>query len=200
MTVSITPCWKNHLRQALGLFCCLFWLGVAQAAVPGAPGSIEPKSARLEPEGSGQVLTAEFSIALGARFEDAVARGVVLPFRFEFTLTRTRKYWMDEHVTGRLIEFRLGYQALTRQYRLTQGNSHLNFDTLDEALKALGRVNRLPVIDKGHVVPGESYRAAVRLSLDRNQLPKPLQVDALADRDWHIEARTRQWEFVPGDK
>jgi len=45
--------------------------------------------------------------------------------------------------------------------------------------------------------PGETYAAAVRLSLDHSQLPKPLQVDALADRDWHVDAKTLHWSFVP---
>ncbi len=44
---------------------------------------------------------------------------------------------------------------------------------------------------------GESLAAAVRLSLDQNQLPKPLQIDALANDDWRVDARTLSWQFVP---
>lgn len=194
MTVSITACWKRSLKRSVCLCGWLLCCGLAWA------GNIEPKNVSLVPDEAGQALSAEFAIDLGPRFAEAVERGVQLHFRFEFTLSRKRWYWIEEHVAGRVLDYKLGYQALTRQYRLTLGSQQQNFDTLDEALKALARVVRLHVIDKAELVPGETYRAAVRLSLDRNQLPKPLQVDALTDRDWRVDTKTQQWEFVAADK
>jgi hypothetical protein len=191
MTASFTHCLKKRLERALVLLGCLYCLGAAWAA------NIEPQSASLVADELGQAVTAEFSIDLGPRFEDAVRRSVPLHFRFEFDLTRKRRYWIDEHVAGHVVRYRLSYQALTRQYRLSLGGLHQNFDTLEEALRMLGRVGRLHVIDKAVLTPGETYTAAVRLSLDHTQLPKPLQVDALADQDWRIEATTLRWEFVP---
>jgi hypothetical protein len=170
-------------------------LGLVNGAV--FAGSIESRSAALVADEQGQAVTAEFAIDLGPRLEDAVRRSVPLHFRFEFDLTRKRRYWIDEHVAGHVVLYRLGYQALTRQYRLTLGSLHQNFDTLEEALRTLGRVGRLHVIDKTALLTGETYTAAVRLSLDHTQLPKPLQVDALADPDWRIEATTLRWDFVP---
>jgi hypothetical protein len=175
------------------LFCLLFSFVAAMARA----GGIEPQSASLVPDDSGIAVTAEFSIQLGPRLEEAVERGIPLHFRFEFALTRKRWYWADEHVAGRVIDYRLGYQALTRQYRLSLGNLHHNFDTLDDALRALGRITRLHVVERSALVTGEPYRAAVRLSLDHEQLPKPLQVDALADRDWRVSAKTLKWDYVP---
>lgn len=175
------------------LFCLLFSFVAAMARA----GGIEPQSASLVPDDSGIAVTAEFSIQLGPRLEEAVERGIPLQFRFEFALTRKRWYWADEHVAGRVIDYRLGYQALTRQYRLSLGNLHHNFDTLDDALRALGRITRLHVVERSALVTGEPYRAAVRLSLDHEQLPKPLQVDALADRDWRVSAKTLKWDYVP---
>ncbi len=191
MTVFIMPCWKKRFERAAVIFGCLLFLGAALA------GSIEPNSATLAPDERGQALTADFVIHLGPRLEEAVGRGVPLNFRLEFDLTRKRLYWANEHVAGHVINYRVSYQALTRQYRLTMDNLHQNFDTLDDALRALGHVSPLHVIDKNALIPGETYTAAVRLSLDHTQLPKPLQVDALADRDWRIAAKTLRWDFVP---
>lgn len=189
MTVSITRCSKKWLERIL-LLLCWAWLGTALA------GQIEPKHAGLQPDEQGQALTSEFVVHLGTRLEEAVGRGVPLHFRYEYELARKRWYWADEHVGGKVVEYRLSYHALTRQYRVSQGTSQRNFESLDDALATLGRPARLHAIDRNWLVPGETYRVAVRLSLDQNQLPKPLQVDALADRDWRIEAKTLRWEFV----
>ena len=191
MTAFITPCWKKRLERVALLGMGLLWFGVAQAA------GIEPKGAALVPDDRGYALAATFAVQIGPRLEEAVRRGVPLHFRFEFELKRKRWYWSDEHVAGRVIKYRLSYQALTRQYRLSLGSLHQNFDTLEEALPTLGRVAQLHVVDKAALVMGEPLSAAVRLSLDHSQLPKPLQVDALADRDWHVEAGTLRWDFVP---
>lgn len=191
MTVFITHCWKRLLEHALALLGCLLLMNAAFA------GSIEPKGATLAADERGHALSAEFAIRLGPRLEEAVGRGVPLNFRFEFELTRQRWYWADEHVAGRVLLQRLSYQALTRQYRLSFGSLHQNFATLDEALQALGHVARLHVADKTALVAGETYHAAVRLSLDHSQLPKPLQVDALADSDWRVESQTLRWKFAP---
>ena len=191
MTVSITPCLRRRLERACVLLACL--LGMAAALA----GSIEPRSATLLPDERGYALTASFDVQIGPRLEEAVSRGVPLHFRFEIELRRKRWYWADEHVAGRVVNYRLSYQALTRQYRLSLGSLHQNFDTLEEALRTLGHVNRLHVVDRAALAAGEPLQAAARLSLDHSQLPKPLQVDALADRDWRIEAGTLRWEFVP---
>ena len=39
----------------------------------------------------------------------------------------------------------------------------------------------------------------MRLSLDRNQLPKPFQLDALANKDWQIDAGAFNWQPQIGD-
>jgi hypothetical protein len=191
MTASITHCWKKRLERICVLLAGLLLLGLAQA------GSIETKRAEMVPDERGYAVNAEFAIQIGARLEDAVSKGVPLHFRFEIQIKRKRWYWIDEHLAGRVLKYRLSYQALTRQYRLTLGALHQNYDTLDEALAALGRVARLHVADKSALPVGEPLVAAVRLSLDHTQLPKPLQIDALADRDWRVEASIHTWQFTP---
>lgn len=194
MTVFITHCWRKRLERTallvIGLLW-LLWLGVAQA------GSIEPKSATLTPDERGYAVTADFAIQIGPRLEDAVSKGVPLHFRFEIQIKRKRWYWADEHIAGRVLKYRLSYQALTRQYRLSLGNLHQNYDSLDEAIQALGRVARLHAVEKSALPFGEPLTVAVRLSLDHTQLPKPLQVDALADRDWQVDAGILTWQFTP---
>lgn len=173
---------------------CLFGLAAASWA-----GRIEPSSARLSAGDDAYVLSAEFDIDLGSHFEDAVSRGVPLYFVLELEITRQRWYWPNEHIAGRSVSYRLAYIPLTRQYRLSIGGAlHQNFASLSEALRVMGRVAALRVADKGALKLGETYQVALRLALDRQQLPKPLQVDGIGNKDWQVEARVWHWQFVPG--
>jgi hypothetical protein len=188
MTAFITRCCK---RLEAGLLLLLLL-----AATCAQAGSIEPQRAALTPGEDGYTLSAEFKVDLGNRLEDAVARGVPLYFNLEFVLERSRKYWVNEHITTRSLSYRLAYSSLTRQYRLTTGNLHQNFGSLAEAMRVVGRIAALPVLDKDALKNGESYEAAVRLALDRSQLPKPFQVDAIMDRDLQVETRVLRWQFT----
>jgi len=159
-------------------------------------GTIEPVVADLKQASDGHVLSAEFAVDLGDRLEEAVARGVPLHFILEFVLEHNRWYWLNAHVATVTVKYRLAYNALTRQYRLSFGGLHQNFASLDEALRVISRVSALHVADKGALKAGEVYTAALRLSLDRSQLPKPLQVDAIANSDWQVSAKTLRWQFT----
>ena len=166
-------------------------------ALAARAGSIEPREAALQVGEEAVLLGADFAIELGPRLEDALQRGVTLHFVLEFVLERPRKYWVPEHVVTRVTQYRLSYSHLTRQYRVTSGGLHQNLPTLGEALRLIGRVSALPVTEKSALRAGEPYQAALRLSLDRNQLPKPFQIDAITDREWQVEAGTRRWSFTP---
>ncbi|MBI4997611.1 MAG: DUF4390 domain-containing protein [Rhodocyclales bacterium] len=168
-------------------------------AAPGArAGAIEPRQGQLSPTEDGYVLIAEFDIDLGNRLEEALVRGVALTFNLEFGIERKRWYWFDERIVGRVIDYRLSYNALTQQYRLSVGGLHSSHATLAEALRVLGHVSGLVVADLSAIKPGNEYTAELRLALDKSQLPKPFQLDALASKTWQVDARTLSWQFTPG--
>lgn len=186
----------RELSLGLARTVCVLALGLA--ALGAQAGSIEPVEAVLNTAEDGSTqLNARFDIDLGPRLEDAVSRGVPLYFTFEFELTRPRWWWSNEYVVTKNLTYRLSYTALTRQYRLTTGNLHRNFATLEEALRVLARVADMHIADRGALKNGETYEAGMRLALDRNQLPKPLQVDAIANRDWQVDTRVLRWRYVP---
>jgi len=181
--------WRDRCRLLLAV--ALLWGGLALAA------EIEVAEPRLAATEDGYALSADFAFEFNQRLEEAVSKGVVLYFVAEFELTRPRWYWFDEKVVSRSQTYRLSYHALTRQYRLSVGALHQSFSTLQDALQFLGRVAALPVADKSAIKAGETYAAALRLALDKSQLPKPFQVDAIANRDWQVDAKVLRWNFTP---
>jgi hypothetical protein len=195
MTAFVTRCRKKIETALLVALLCLA-SGVAAA------GSIEPQRATISPGDDNYTLAAEFSIDLGRRLEDVVAHGIPLYFELEVLLERPRKYWSDEHIATRNLTYRLSYHSLTRQYRLAQvsqvstGGLYQNFSSLADALRVMSRINALPIVERRAIRPGTTYLASMRLSLDRSQLPKPFQLDAMTDADWHVTSKTLQWQFI----
>jgi hypothetical protein len=161
---------------------------------------IEPVNADLVTTDDGYALSADFNIDLGPRVAEAVFRGIPLYFNMELEVVRPRWYWTNEHMISYKLTYRLSYQALTRHYRIATGTLHRSFDTLDDALRALGHISALPVAEKGALAAGIPYQASLRLTLDRDQLPKPFQVDAIANKDWQVDAKTLHWHYPTVDR
>lgn len=123
-----------------------------------------------------------FRLSYGARLElpkpmeDALQRGVPLYFVAEVQITRSRWYWRDTTVVRSSRQWRLTYQALTRQYRLSMGGLHQGFDTLGEALASVARVSGWALELREDLQASATYLLNFRLRLDISQLPGPMQI------------------------
>jgi hypothetical protein len=173
------------------------WIAVAAAAGAHAQG-IDVNRPTVTIADDQFVIDAQFSIALTPTLEDVLNKGVPLYFLFEFELIRPRWYWFNDRVVHVQQEYRLSYNALTRQYRLGRGNLHQNFATLPEALEVMSRVRRRVDIDPVLLRSrGETYIAGIRFRLDTSQLPKPFQLNAIVAREWNIGSDWYRWQVTP---
>lgn len=143
------------------------------------------------------VLQAQFDISLTPTLEDALNKGVPLYFVMEFELIRPRWYWFNDRVLYLQQEYRLSYNALTRQYRLGVGNLYQNYATLSEALEVMSRVRRRQEVEPGALRQDTPYLAGIRFRLDISQLPKPFQLNALLGREWNIGTDWYRWTVTP---
>lgn len=189
-SASAPPDPGRWLRAALLLFC------LAAAGLARAEG-IAVTSASLRAGEEAYELDASFEIQFNSTLLEALGRGLPLYFITEFELTRGRWYWLDEVVARQEAQYRLSYNALTRQYRLASGALHQNFDTLGEAASVMTRIRGRPVADKAALTKGEDYTAGVRMRLDTSQLPTPFQVSALTSREWNLSSGWQRWKVVP---
>lgn len=156
---------------------------------------IEIKSAELSQTEESLTLNAELDITLNSTLEDALNKGVPLNFVAEFELRRPRWYWLDETVSAAQQHIRLSYHALTRQYQLSVNNQQRNFSGLGEARRELGRLQDWPVAKRNQLKDKQNYVAALRFRLDLTQLPKPLQVNALASKEWNLDSDWQRWNY-----
>jgi len=177
-------------------FSAMMGLALACAVSARADG-ISVLSAELEATDEGIAVDAAFDINFSPTLEDALNRGVVMTFLFEFELTRPRWYWLDEKIAQVENSWKLSYNALTRQYRLSVGSLYQNFDRLEDAKHVLSRVRNLTVADKNALKKGATYEAAVRMRLDVTKLPKPFQINAIASREWNLSSEWQNFQFTP---
>ena len=167
------------------------------AALCARADDIDVLDARLAASEEGLLLSADFAFEFNPRLSEAVANGVPLYFVIEFELTRPRWYWFDENAVSRRTQLRLSYHALSRQYRVSTGPLHQSFSSLDDALDVMRRLRNWQVLERSVMLGGSSYEAAVRMRLDPAQLPKPLQLSALTDRELRLESPWKRFIFLP---
>ena len=176
---------------------CTVLVMVLACASPARADEIDIVDVRLASTEEGLILSADFAFEFSPPLQEAVANGVPLHFLVEFELTRPRWYWFDEVTALRRTQWRLSYHALSRQYRLSTGALHQNFAHLEDALDVMRRLRNWQVLERSVRLTGSSYDAAVRMRLDTAQLPRPLQVSALTNRELRLESAWKTVIFQP---
>ncbi|MGO8754022.1 MAG: DUF4390 domain-containing protein [Gallionellaceae bacterium] len=193
-------------RQILAVLCFVFSV-LCLLSVARADG-IEVRKAEARFSGGSYQLSADFKIRFNPVIEQALEEGIPLYFDSEFTLTHPRWYWFDDVVAQNEQVIKLSYSILTRQYRIARGALFQNFTSLDEALSIIEHQTAAPIpaelvrgsgsyISEKLFKKSDHYVASVRLRLDVSQLPKPLQVNALASDDWNFDSDWYRWIVYP---
>lgn len=201
MTDSSTPCSRKppeRRRFIGGVVALAAASSLGLAPTPATAAEAEIRNVALVLADDTYVLNADIIAELTPLLADVVARGVSLYFVTEFELAAPRWYWLDEEVVTKSLTYRLSYQSLTRQYRLTSGALHQNFGSLEEALRTMLRIRNWSVAERAALRVGRSYNAALRFRLDVAELPKPLQVSALGRKDWNLSSDWYRWTFAAG--
>lgn len=204
-TASSTPCCKSRhaereglarrrlLGAALGLGACLLAGGSPAVRAQSA----ELAQLRLERTGDEIYLSAALRLALPAPVLDVLDKGIALHFVAEAEIIRQRWYWLDQRVAQAARHMRLAYQPLTRRWRLNVSpvpitsaisgvTLNQNFDTLEEALEAVGRIGRLRLGEVRDIGEERVQPVVFRFRLDTSQLPRPFQIGLMGQSDWNL--------------
>lgn len=134
-------------------------------------------------------LEGYFDIQLSPTLEDALKRGVHLTFVQEVETNRERDWWFSEGLDNFNRSVRLSYNALLRQYLVTVAGATSVHDTLADALRAAGDLRSWQVLNLKNLHKKSNYRVQLHMYLDVSQLPKPIQVNALASSPrWQLDS------------
>ena len=109
---------------------------------------------------------------------------------------RSRDWWLAEGLSQLERSVRLSYNALLRQYYVTLNGVTSAHESLADALHTVGDLRDWAVVNVKQMKRKSDYRIYVRLYLDISQLPKPLQVNALASSGrWQLDSGWQERSF-----
>lgn len=152
-------------------------------------------SSRMD-QPSGLYLDVNIEFDLPRSVQDALNRGIPLYFVTDFSIQSERWYWVNKPIIEASLMTRLSYSPLTRQYRLSRGGLSQSFDSLSETLAILKSLHGWRVSDNPTIENPENCVAEVRIRLDTEQLPLPMQV-TIGENDWDLRS---DWHDVMLDR
>ena len=176
---------RSFLRMALASLAMLL------AAMPFARAEgIQAQQIDVLQKGELFHLNGGFAIQLSPTLDDALRRGVQLTFVQAVEAERARDWWLAEGLSDLERSVRLSYNALLRQYYVTLNGVSTAHESLADALHTAGDLRDWAVVSVKQMKKKKAeYKIYVRMYLDISQLPKPLQVNALASSGrWQLDS------------
>jgi hypothetical protein len=181
-----SPAGEKPRTGGRGWLLALWLLAVAWS--PGTAGqSLELVQLALLNTEQGLMIDFDSRFELPASVEEALQKGVALHFAAEARLFERRWYWRDRRVAQARRSWRIAYQPLTFSYRVNFGGLGQTYPTLAEALRTVQRSTNWRVADP--LAPGDRGQYYVEFSyrLDRDQLPRPLQIGVSSTPEWDLQ-------------
>ncbi len=165
--------------------------GHAQLAGSGRP-RVELTELQVSQGDDGLNLSYNIRFELPHDVQDALNKGVAIVFVARAEVLRSRWYWSDKSRGVAERRWRLAYQPLTRRWRVTFDGLSQHYDSLDEALGVLRRNSRWRLMDNLPANDDRDYYLDFSFELDRNELPRPMQIGLSDQSEWTLAVRRRQ--------
>lgn len=129
---------------------------------------------------------------LGPGAEDALSKGVPLHFVAQVEVFRNRWYWRDRRIAHATRTWRIAYQPLTANYRVSFGGLSRTYASRAEALAAVRRSVGWRIVEPGQIDSGSRHYLEFSFRLDTQQLPRPIQIGISGQPDWTLEIERTQ--------
>ncbi len=162
-------------------------------------GRFEVRSAYAESVDGVYYVNATVDYTLSEAAIGALKSGVPLTLELEIELNHARRYLPDPTVAVLKQRYELQWHALTERYVVRNINSEEqeSYASLATAVRRLGQVADLPVIDATLLDPDKRYEIRMRAVLDIRTLSGPLRLLAVFFDDWRLESDWYTWPLRP---
>lgn len=183
----------GRVRRAATWLLGLFWLAAALLALPAAAqtGGIELATFELYRGDDGLHLDYGVNFELPRGAEEALNKSVPLYFVAEAEVLRDRWYWRDKRVAKATRVWRIVFQPLTFNYRVTFAGFSQSYATRSEAFAAMRRGVHWKIAEAGQL-EGTGHYVEFSFRLDTSLLPRPMQIGIGNPADWELVVEKTQ--------
>lgn len=185
---------KNNRGLLLSLLALSLGLFVGAAA---ADFTVTSAQARLTDGGLRVEANLDLNLTDAAR--EAVNKGIPLDVAIELRLYEHRRIWWDPEVASWELHRRIFYHALSKRYIVSMPDEDdsrsESFESLDEAMNYMGRIEDYFFAFTNKVDEGRDYRVWLRASLDIESLPAPLRPVAYTSSAWRLQTGWKRWKI-----
>ena len=141
---------------------------------------------KIENNADCQELFFEQDISINNNLFQAIQKGIPLKFDINIKVTNFKKFWFNEIIFDDKFSFEIKYRNLLKKYQLRNMDGNYKYFSDIEMLKE--NINLIK-INLGYLVFSENTLIKVGVTLDSNQLPKPLQINRRNDT-WNVSSET----------
>jgi hypothetical protein len=183
--------WRGWLTLLLLASC------VIAAALPVGAHAAGPQLATFVVERSDEGVTLDYTInfELPRGAEEALNKSVPLYFVAQAEVFRDRWYWRDKRVASASRVWRIVYQPLTSNYRVTFAGLSQSYATRAEAFAAMRRGVNWKIAEAAQIEDGEDHYVEFSFRLDTSLLPRPMQIGIATPSDWDLSVeRTKRFD------
>ncbi len=141
------------------------------------------------------LLDAQITFDFSEESLEALANGVALTVIVEMDIVQSRPLVWDKRLARLSSRHQLQRHALSNRYVLTNLNTgeSRSFRTLRGAMRALGTLERFPMLDSHLLHADNDYTLRLRARLDIEALPAPLRPLAYLSELWRKSDKWSTW-------
>lgn len=192
-TGSQRPRAEGVARRALTAWLAAVLSGSAAwtppAAVAAGP-ELAAFSVQRNEDGVSIDYAVNFDLPRGA--EEALNKAVPLYFVAEAEVFRDRWYWRDKRIASASRVWRIVYQPLTANYRVTFGGLSQSYPNRAEAFAVIRRGASWKVAEASQIEEGSRHYVEFSFRLDTSLLPRPMQIGIATQPDWALSVERTQ--------
>lgn len=140
-------------------------------------------------------VDARVNFSLHEDLLEALEHGVDLEIRIIIRAKEKRKWLWDRIYKERTLKFKLDHRPLSDVYivRNVRKSEQRQFDTLENALKYLGKIERYYLMNNKKLNDTSGLTGSIRAEMNVDNLPPPLKPIAFLSDKWQMGGKWHRW-------
>ena len=141
------------------------------------------------------LVNANIHYEIGKEIQEALDHGISLQIDIQLYAIQQRDWVWDTTLKFKTLRYLLEHHPLSGHYQVTDLNNYhrKHFQNLESAIKYIGSINNLNLINRSNLIPEKNYQARIRSRLNIQNLPAPMRLLAYFSPEWNLACPWYEW-------